>query len=64
MTRQNPKNSIRPESDERDADEASRARIGGTDGCEHPRDARIYLGQMTTAAFFQCTVCDGVIVEW
>jgi hypothetical protein len=42
----------------------SRARIGGDDVCDHPRDAREYLGQMTTTAFFRCTACDGVIVEW
>jgi len=38
--------------------------VGGDDDCEHPSDARAYLGHMGTAAFYRCTVCDGAVVTW
>ncbi|AUV82171.1 hypothetical protein C2R22_11355 [Salinigranum rubrum] len=47
-----------------DSSDGSRARVGGDDACDHPHGDRVYLGQMGTAAFFTCPVCDGVLVEW
>lgn len=38
--------------------------VGGDDACDHPPDARTYLGHMGTAAFYQCTVCRGAVVTW
>jgi hypothetical protein len=40
------------------------ARIGGTETCDHPTDARSHLGHMGTAGFYECANCGGVIIEW
>ncbi len=44
--------------------ERRRARVGGDDSCAHPRERLTYLGQTSATGFFQCAVCDGVVIEW
>jgi hypothetical protein len=44
--------------------DGNRAGVGGAEDCPHPRDWRVYLGQMGTAAFFRCVSCGGVVIEW
>jgi hypothetical protein len=48
----------------RDASASKGARIGGTETCDHPPDARSHLGHMGTAGFYECANCGGVIIEW
>ena len=37
--------------------------IGADGSCDHPSECREYLGHYGAAAFYQCEVCEAVIVH-